>query len=160
MATLHLLVGLPCSGKTTLARQLESEHSALRLGADEWVTQLLGVEATGESDRAHDIVEGLLWQLAERLLVLSVDVVLDFGCWAREEREHFRNRAAALGAGSRLYYLDVSEDELLDRLIRRNADLPADTFRIEPELLVQWARQLFQPPTPDELLPREPSPGG
>ena len=101
----------------------------------------------------------LLWQLAERLLILGVDVVLDFGCWAREEREHFRNRAAALGAGSRLYYLQVSEDALLERLSRRNANLPPDTFRIEPELLTRWGRQLFQPPTPDELLPREPGPG-
>ena len=26
MATLHLIVGLPCSGKTTLARQLEAKE--------------------------------------------------------------------------------------------------------------------------------------
>ena len=36
MATLHLMVGLPCSGKTTLAKQLEQERSALRLTPDEW----------------------------------------------------------------------------------------------------------------------------
>jgi predicted kinase len=159
VATLHLLVGLPCSGKTTLARQIELEHSALRLGADEWVTQLLGVDVTVESGRAHDIVEALLWQLAERLLILGVDVVLDFGCWAKEEREYFRRRATALGASSRLYYLELSEEELMDRLVRRNANLPPDTFRIEPEDLTRWARELFQPPTPDELLPRDPSAG-
>jgi predicted kinase len=87
MATLHLLVGLPCSGKTTLARQLEREYSALRLTPDEWVTRLLGVEVTGESDRAHDLVEVMLWGIAERVLTLGLDVVLDFGCWAREERD-------------------------------------------------------------------------
>jgi Predicted kinase len=36
MPTLHLMVGLPCSGKTTLARQLEHKYSALRLTTDEW----------------------------------------------------------------------------------------------------------------------------
>ncbi|HST88133.1 MAG TPA: AAA family ATPase, partial [Ktedonobacterales bacterium] len=30
------MVGLPCSGKTTLAKELEREHCALRLTVDEW----------------------------------------------------------------------------------------------------------------------------
>ena len=34
MATLHLMVGLPCSGKTTEARRLERELGALRLTPD------------------------------------------------------------------------------------------------------------------------------
>ena len=37
MATLHLMVGLPCSGKTTLAKKLEVERAALRLTPDESV---------------------------------------------------------------------------------------------------------------------------
>ncbi|MGZ4496719.1 MAG: AAA family ATPase, partial [Nocardioides sp.] len=40
--TLHLPVGLPGSGKTTLARRLESERHALRLTKDEWVKALFG----------------------------------------------------------------------------------------------------------------------
>ena len=39
--TLFLLCGLPCSGKTTLARRLERERHALRLTPDEWIAQLL-----------------------------------------------------------------------------------------------------------------------
>ncbi|MBV9304506.1 MAG: AAA family ATPase, partial [Acidobacteriaceae bacterium] len=31
MATLHLMIGLPCSGKTTYARQLAGETNALLL---------------------------------------------------------------------------------------------------------------------------------
>ena len=45
MATLHLMVGLPCSGKTTLARKLEHERSALRLTPDEWQLRLFGQDA-------------------------------------------------------------------------------------------------------------------
>jgi len=30
------MCGLPCSGKTTLANQIEQERSALRLTLDEW----------------------------------------------------------------------------------------------------------------------------
>jgi predicted kinase len=42
LATLHLVVGLPCSGKTKLARHLEQEVSALRLTPDEWHMRLFG----------------------------------------------------------------------------------------------------------------------
>src|SRR6476659_6415304 len=45
VATLHLMVGLPCSGKSTLARTLEHEHSALRLTPDEWQIRLFGQDA-------------------------------------------------------------------------------------------------------------------
>ena len=36
MATLYLICGLPCSGKSTLAKQLELELSALRLTPDQF----------------------------------------------------------------------------------------------------------------------------
>jgi predicted kinase len=45
LATLHLMVGLPFSGKTTLARKLEQECSALRLTPDEWQVCLFGQDA-------------------------------------------------------------------------------------------------------------------
>jgi hypothetical protein len=44
MATLHLMVGLPCAGKATLARQLEQEVAVLRLTPDEWPTYLFGYD--------------------------------------------------------------------------------------------------------------------
>jgi AAA domain len=55
--TLYLLVGLPGSGKTTLARQLETERYALRLTPDEWMMPLFG---WGESGDKREIVERLL----------------------------------------------------------------------------------------------------
>jgi len=52
MATLFLICGLPGSGKTTLAKQLELAHSALRLCPDEWIATLMGdVTDTAELDR-------------------------------------------------------------------------------------------------------------
>jgi hypothetical protein len=42
--TLFLTVGLPCTGKTTVARRIEIEQRALRLTKDEWVKALYGHE--------------------------------------------------------------------------------------------------------------------
>src|SRR5262245_62813193 len=88
MATLHLMVGLPCSGKTTLAQKLECEHSALRLTTDEWHVRLFGQDAEEpEHNARHNLIETMLWNVASRALALGTNVILDFGFWAREERE-------------------------------------------------------------------------
>lgn len=156
MATLYLMVGLPCSGKTTLARRLELERSALRLTPDEWQLRLFGQDAEEpEHDDRHSRIEALLWDLASRALVLGTNVILDFGFWAREEREDFRTRAKQLGARSEIHFLDVPEEELLRRLAVRNSQLSQDTsFKIPEEMMKPWIA-FFQRPTPDELEPRE-----
>lgn len=88
MATLHLTVGLPCSGKTTLARQIEQKYSALRLTPDEWHTRLYGQDIDEKDhSKRHDLVESMLGEVAARVLVLGVDVILDFGCWVRSQRD-------------------------------------------------------------------------
>jgi predicted kinase len=159
VATLHLLCGLPCAGKTTLARQLEQEHSALRLTPDEWIVRLFGADLSEEAlDAARDPVEAALWDVAARVLVLGVNVVLDFGVWSRGEREEFRERAAHLGARSELHFLDVPEEVLLSRLAARNAQRPPGTFWIDEARLRLWYRW-FEPPGREELCPREPPSG-
>jgi hypothetical protein len=42
VTTLFLTVGLPGAGKTTRARQLAKEHTALRMTPDEWMIPLFG----------------------------------------------------------------------------------------------------------------------
>jgi predicted kinase len=154
MATLFLICGLPGSGKTTLAKQLEREHQALRLTPDEWIVRLFGTHLTLPTlDWCRDPVEAVQWMVAERALSLGVNVILDFGFWTHNEREGFRSRAAALGARSEVRFLDVPRSVLSARLAARNADLPAYTFRVtEAQLDLWWS--LFEPPTSDELQAR------
>ena len=105
------MVGLPCSGKTTLAHQLEQELPALRLTPDEWHLPIFGDdEGEVEHDARHSLIEAMLWNIASRALELGTNVILDFGFWAREEREDFRLRARQLGASSEVHFLDVTAD--------------------------------------------------
>ena len=155
MATLHLMVGLPFSGKTTLARELEREYSALRLTPDEWHVRLFGQDAKEpEHDSRHSLIEAMLWNIASRVLELGMDVILDFGFWAQEEREDYRLRAKQLGASSEIHFLDVSEDELMRRLEERNSQSSQESFYISAKMMRPWI-EFFQKPTPDELVRRE-----
>ncbi len=155
MVTLHLMCGLPCAGKTTLARQIEQEYAALRLTPDEWHTRLFGQDAEEEAhDARHSLIESLLWDIAARVLTLGVNVILDFGFWGQSEREDYCSRAARLGASSEIHFLNVSEEVLLGRLALRNAQLPQGAFYIHEAKLKEWIGW-FQPPTQDEFARRE-----
>jgi len=155
VATLHLMVGLPCSGKTTLALTLEREHSALRLTVDEWHLRLFGQDAEDpEHNARHSLLESLLWEVASRALVSGTNVILDFGFWAREEREDYRSRAKQLGASSEVHFLDVPDDELLRRLAQRNTQSSVLAFHIPEEMMKPWIA-FFQKPMPDELRRRD-----
>jgi predicted kinase len=155
VATLHLMVGLPCSGKTTLAKELEREQFALRLTVDEWHIQLFGQDAEDlEHDARHSLIEMMLWKIASRALELEMNVILDFGFWAREEREDYRSRAKELGASSEVHFLDVTTDELMHRLAARNSQSSPSSFSIPEEMMMPWIA-FFQRPTPDELERRD-----
>ena len=158
MATLHLIVGLPCSGKTTLARQLETKYSALRLTTDEWHIRLFGSDfgddmaefEEGEHDSRHESVESLMWDVAARVLVLGVDVILDFGCWVRSQRDEFRSRVRNLGADFKIHFVDVPQEVLFERLRIRNSVQSEGTFFIPESKLKEWI-QIFEPPSSEEL---------
>ena len=155
MATLHLMVGLPCSGKTTFAQKLEHEQSALRLTTDEWHIRLFGQDAEEpQHDARHTLIERMLWNVASRALELRTNVILDFGFWAREEREDYRSRAKDLGASSEVHFLDVPTDELMQRLMARNLQSSPASFHIPEEMMKPWVA-FFQRPTPDELERRD-----
>ena len=58
---MHLMVGLPGSGKTTRAKELERALPAVRLTPDEWHLSLFGDDlGHPEHDTRHDAIEALL----------------------------------------------------------------------------------------------------
>jgi predicted kinase len=158
-ATLFLTCGLPGSGKTTLARRLEREHSALRLTADEWLCDLHPELPEADRDAIRDRVERLQWSTALRALTLGVNVVLDWGLWSREERDRYRTQARAVGARVVLCLLEASRQELLDRLRSRNAAAPPGIFRVtEEEFERAWRFFQRDRPTLEELGRFDPVP--
>ena len=152
MPTLHLMVGLPCAGKTTYAKKLEKEINALRLTPDEWHVRLFGQDVEDpDHNRRHDTIEDLLWDVAASVLGHGIDVILDFGFWKRIERDDYRSRAASLGASTRIHYLNATEDVLLRRLDIRNDVAGPGVAKIPRGTLIEWFSH-FEPPGKDELM--------
>jgi predicted kinase len=141
---LVLLCGLPASGKTTLARELADAYGAVRLSPDEWESAL-DVDPFDEAFQAR--LEAKFWELTQRLLVLGTSVVLEWGFWARTERDEKREAARALGVAVELRFLDAPYDELVRRVVARHA---AGGIAIT-ESHMQRYRGIFQPPVDDEL---------
>ncbi len=152
MPTLHLTIGLPCSGKTTRAKQLEADHNALRFTPDEWHLRLFGDDVGDpRHDERHTAVEGIMWDVASSALLRGVNVVIDFGLWSLEERDEFRARAKSLGCDCVLHVCDVPEDELYRRLRERNAAELPGVFVIPDEEMTKYIK-VYQAPMEDEPL--------
>src|SRR5262245_33038867 len=77
-ARLIIVCGLPGSGKTTLAKQLQEQRGAILLSADEWI-EALSIDLWDEPRRGQ--VEALQWRLGQDLLRLGLVVIIDWGTW-------------------------------------------------------------------------------
>jgi predicted kinase len=150
--TLYLTVGLPGTGKTTAARRIEEEQAALRLTKDEWMKALYGRDNPAS---ASDVIEGRLIQLGLRALQLGINVVIDYGLWSRDERSALRQAAADLGAAVVICYFELTAAEQRQRLDKRQAEFPHQTWPMSDQELAGWAAKI-DIPTPGELDGSEP----
>jgi predicted kinase len=146
MATVHLVCGPPGAGKSTLARRVATDESAVRLCADDWMITA-GIRLDDSLSRA--LIERSQWDIAEQVLTDGRDVVIEWGLWGRDERERILNRSGELGVGVRAYFLIPPVEVLLARVAARNLALePA--ARVSAEVVVDGAAR-FQGPLADEL---------
>jgi predicted kinase len=152
--TLHLICGLPGAGKTVLAKTIAASTGAFRFEPDEWIKSIWGSKAESEGNQYRDQIEQLQWKVAMHALLQSIDVVIEWGTWGRNERGKLRDEAKGLGAKVKLYYLNVPRDLLKQRILNRNRQPGPHDFHIpEPgiETFLDDCLRRFQNPTEEEL---------
>ena len=142
-ARLIIVCGLPGSGKSTHARNLQATLRAIRFSPDEWMAAL-SLNLWDEHRRER--IEALQWKLAQELLAVGLTVIIEWGTWGRSERDTLRLRAREVGAAVELHYLSAPVDVLFDRIQRRGLETPP----IERDQLLRWTK-IFQVPTAEEM---------
>jgi predicted kinase len=140
---LIIVCGLPGSGKTTLAKALESRLGAVRFSPDEWM-DALSLNLWDEERRGK--IEALQWKFGQELLALGLTVIIEWGTWGRTERDTLRLGARALGAAVELHYVSAPVDVLFDRIQRRGMEKPP----IDRDAVSRWF-EIFQAPTVEEM---------
>ena len=140
---LIIICGLPGSGKTTKAKEIAAQLRGLRLGPDEWMTAL---DVSVWDAPMRERVEALQWSVAKELLLIGGTVIVEWGTWARSERESLRLQARELGAAVHLLYLDVADDELWRRIHERAMEDPP----IQRSDIDEW-RRYFESPDEQEF---------
>jgi predicted kinase len=135
---LIVICGLPGSGKTTSALALADERGGVRLSPDEWMAAL---DIDIWDAAARERIEALQWALAQNLLRVGAVAIIEWGTWARAERDSLRERARQLGARVELHFLDVPIDELWRRIQERGLEDPP----IQRSDLEEWVSHFEQP---------------
>ena len=149
----HLLCGLVCAGKTTLAKRLAAELPAMRFSRDEWMLRLYGLR----HDDARYVAAltpctRLIWDVALDALRLGQNVIMDWNHWNPERRAESRDRAQSAGFDVVLHYVDVPLEVAVERARHRRADAAGDAHRID-EAGIRHFATIFQPPTAAEDIP-------
>ncbi|MBP9691462.1 ATP-binding protein [Candidatus Woesebacteria bacterium] len=134
-STLHLICGLPGSGKTTLAKKIEAEKGAIRMCPDEWIKSIWkeSAETTGNAFRGN--IEELQWIIGKQILKSGIDVIIEWGTWWKDERDRLKNEAKALGSDVKMYYLNADKEVLKARIKERNKNLGQNEFLMPDESL-------------------------
>lgn len=144
---LIVITGLPGSGKTTLARELAASMRTARMCPDDWM-MASGIDLWNADARAR--IEQLQRELTLGLLHGGHNVVIEWGTWAREERDSLRDAARAAGAGVELRYVTAPIEELWRRIVERDLEGKWGSRSITRSELEEWST-IYEPPTTDEF---------
>ena len=154
MPTVHLISGLPCSGKTTYAVGLRADANCVLFCLDRWLITSFGsysIASVGHEEHTRRVLacRELIWDVASEFLRRSVDVILDDGFFLRDNRVRYVALSNAVGARVKIHFIDTPLTLLRARLEERNAQLPRYNFHIDPETL-QGFLELFEVPSSHE----------
>ena len=146
---LIIISGLPGTGKTTLAKVLSARHHGVIFSPDDWM-EALGIDLWDTTARGR--IEMLQWQQAQDLLRLGGVAIIEWGTWARAERDLLREGARALGAAVELHFLDALPEILHQRTSARGRETPPLTL---DDLRTYWAT--IERPTAEEFACYDPA---
>ena len=121
--TLTLFCGKMGSGKSTLSKKVAENTNAVLVSEDEWLENLFPNKISSLDDYVEysSTIKPLVKSVVQDFLKNGVDVVMDFPANTDKQRQWLYS----ITDNYHLYYLDVSDEECLSRILKRGR--PTDT---------------------------------
>ena len=147
---MHIMCGLPGSGKSDYAKNLEKEKGAVLFSLDEWMIALLGKDKSDEDfEKFVSPCQDLIWKASLPLLDRNVDVIYDFPIYSIEGRKILIDQIKGYGSEAVIYYFNVPHSVCKERLSERNQFAGPFGFSVTERRFDELASR-FVPPCEDE----------
>lgn len=134
MTTIHLMCGFIGFGKTTIAKQMAEKLPAVCLTHDEFMVKLYGRNIPYEEFRSdYEKVDDVLWNMAEKIIAVGVDVIMDYGFWSHADRKKVFERAQNITESVVFHNVCCDMVTAKQRILKRSAENPGELLIGENE---------------------------
>lgn len=139
------------SGKTTLSKKLASNHNAILISEDTWLSKLYPEEIRTFDDylKYSSRLKTVISPHIQNILAQGTSVVLDFPGNVPSQRQWFRSIFEAANVNHVLHYVVAPDSLCKEQLQKRNTEQPEGSM-IMSEADFDYITSYFKPPTEDE----------
>ena len=148
-----MICGMLCSGKSTYAERLKKDGNSVLLSVDELMLGVLEEDLGNMHDKYVQRTKSYLLKKSLEILDTGADILLDWGFWSRSERDGIKEFYAERNVASELHYINVSNDEWLQRIEYRNAKVKSgeiSAYFVDDGLLKKF-EDMFEAPNENEI---------
>jgi predicted kinase len=144
-------------GKTTYSIALAKEINAIRFSIDPWMQTLFAKDMRSldyawiseRVERCHQQI----WEVAEQILKLNGNVILDLGFTRRKYRDRFKELSKRVNVDAEIHYLQAAIAIRKQRVKQRNADKNPSLYSFEiTDFMFDFMEGKFEPPVVSELV--------
>jgi len=148
---LYIFCGKMASGKSTLAKKISQQKSAVLISEDEMLGKLFSGEITDVPSyvQCSGKLKSAMQPILVNLLKTGTSVVLDFPANTIDQRKWMKDIVDEASALNEFHYLERSNEVCKAQLSERAAKEPERRGTDTPEML-DAISQYFEPPASEE----------
>lgn len=153
MAKVILICGKICSGKSTYAEQIRIKNNAVVLSVDEIMLALFEQQVGDKHDEYTKRIQKFLFDKSVEIVEIGTNVILDWGFWAKADREAAKEFYRARNIECEMHYIDISDEVWKQRLDNRNSAVLAgetNAYFVDNNLAKKFD-SIFEMPGKEEI---------
>jgi len=152
--TAYLICGFIGAGKTTFAKKLEKETSAIRFTKDEWIIKIFGNNPRQIQNfkKYDDRICDLSTEIAFQCLDKGLDTIIDDGFWFKSQRKQIIKELENMGVEVKMYFVSCPIDVMKKRTIGRNDLDSKSAFKIDEKMFNKYLLYWEQPQEDEDFI--------